>query len=262
MNIIVCIKQVPGTSDVKIDEKTGSLIRDGMDAKMNPYDLYALETALQIGQETQAHVTVLSMGPPQVKEIIQEAFLMGDVDGVILTDRRLAGADCLATSYAISQCIQKIGLPDLIICGKQTTDGDTAQVGAEIAEFLHIPHITNVLKIEEMNANGMIVEADLPGMLQRSEIRFPALITVEKDIYQPRLPSFTRKKRLAGQPMQVFSVQDLADHDENHYGLNGSPTQVVRIFPPETDTTSEVWEGNSQDLTEKLFCALQERKFI
>jgi len=262
MNIIVCMKQVPGTSDVKIDAKTGSLIRDGIDSKMNPYDLYALETALQIKQGMETHITVLSMGPPQVKEIIQEAFLMGDVDGVILTDKRLAGADCLATAHAISQCIQKIGLPDLIICGKQTTDGDTAQVGAEVAEFLHIPHITNVLKIVEIKKNSMVIEADLPTTVQRAEIQFPALITVEKGICQPRLPSFKRKKLIAGQKVQVYSVQDLEDRNETHYGLAGSPTQVMRIFPPETDTTSEMWEGNSQKLTEKLYYVLVERKFI
>ncbi len=262
MNIIVCIKQVPGTSDVKIDEKTGSLIRDGIDSKMNPYDLYALETALQIKQKMDAHITVLSMGPPQVKEIIQEAFLMGEVNGAILTDKYLAGADCLATAHAISQCIEKMGLPDLIICGKQTTDGDTAQVGAEIAEFLHIPHITNVLKIEEIKAGSMLVATDLPTMLQRAEIQFPALITVEKGIYQPRFPSFKRKKLITDQKVQVYSVQDLSDHDVTHYGLTGSPTQVMRIFPPETDTTSEIWKGSSQDLTEKLYHVLVERKFV
>ncbi|HOJ00241.1 MAG TPA: electron transfer flavoprotein subunit beta/FixA family protein [Anaerolineaceae bacterium] len=262
MDILVCIKQVPGTSAVKIDEKTGSLMREGIDSKMNPYDLYALETAFQIDQRTDAHITVLSMGPSPVREIIQEAFLMGDADGVILTDRRLAGADCLATAYAISQCIEKIGLPDLIICGKQTTDGDTAQVGAEIAEFLHIPHITNVLKIEEIKTESLIVEADLPAMTQRAEIRFPALITVEKGIYQPRLPSFKRKQRINDQKIQVYSVQDLADQNEAHYGLSGSPTQVLRIFPPETEITSELWKDSAQDLAQKFYDILVERKFI
>lgn len=262
MNIIVCIKQVPGTSEVKIDEKTGSLIREGIDSKMNPYDLYALETALQIRQEMDAHITVLSMGPPQVREIIQEAFMMGDVDGVILTDKRLAGADCLATAHAISQCIEKIGLPDLIICGKQTTDGDTAQVGAEIAEFLQIPHITNILKIEEIKPQSMIVEADLPDRIQRAEICFPALITVEKSINQPRLPSYKNKQRLNDQKVIVFSVADLADQDEMHYGLNGSPTQVLRIFPPENDAANEVFTGSGQDLTQKFFDVLVDRKFI
>lgn len=262
MNIIVCIKQVPSTSHVKIDEKTGSLMRDGVDSKMNPYDLVALETALQIKHHTAAHITVLSMGPPQVKEIIQEAFLMGDVAGVVLTDKRLAGADCLATAYALSQCIEKIGLPDLIICGKQTTDGDTAQVGSEIAEFLHIPHITNVLKISEMKAGSIIVEADLPDMTQTAEISFPALITVEKSICQPRLPSFKRLHLKAEQNIRVFSVQDLSDQDETHYGLSGSPTQVVRIFPPQTDKTSEIWEGSPQSLSEKLSKILFDWKFV
>lgn len=262
MEILVCIKQVPGTSEVKIDEKTGSLIREGIDSKMNPYDLYALETALQIKQEMDVHITVLSMGPPQVREIIQEAFMMGEVDGLILTDKRLAGADCLATAHAISQCIEMIGLPDLIICGKQTTDGDTAQVGAEIAEFLRIPHITNVLKIQEIKPQSMIVETDLPDRVQRAEICFPALITVEKDINQPRLPSFKNKQHLNNQKIRVFSIDDLADQNETHYGLNGSPTQVLRIFPPENDTSSEVFEGSGRELTQKLNDVLVDRKFI
>jgi len=261
MNIIVCIKQVPATSDVKIDEKTGSLIRDGVESKMNPYDLFALETALQIKQQAGANITVVSMGPPQVKDIINEAYLMGDVEGVILSDRCMAGADCLATSFALSQCIQSIGLPDLVICGKQTTDGDTAQVGAEIAEFLHIPHITNVLKIDEIKEKSMIVESDLPEMTQIAEIQFPALITVEKDLVQPRLPSYKRKRSLQSLKVRSFNLHDLADRDEEKYGLNGSPTQVVRIFPPEKIRKTELVEGNSTELADKLVEILAEWKF-
>jgi electron transfer flavoprotein beta subunit len=262
MDILVCIKQVPSTSEVKIDQKTGSLIRDGIDSKMNPYDLYALETAMRIKQETGAKITVLSMGPPQVKEIIQEAFMMGADEGVVLTDRRLAGADCLATAYALSQSIEKIGLPDLIICGKQTTDGDTAQVGPEMAEFLGIPHITNVVALGAVSDDNLIVSADLPGMIQTAEIRFPALITVEKDIFQPRLPSYRRKLETAGKDVKFYSLNDLADQDESKYGLTGSPTQVVRIFPPENHQESRIYEGLADQLANQLFDALAEWKFM
>ncbi|HAF60986.1 MAG TPA: electron transfer flavoprotein subunit beta [Anaerolineaceae bacterium] len=262
MNIIVCIKQVPSTSDVKIDEKTGSLIRDGVESKMNPYDLFALETALQMKQQVGANITVLSMGPPQVQDIINEAYLMGDVEGAILSDRCMAGADCLATSFALSQCIQRIGLPDLVICGKQTTDGDTAQVGAEIAEFLHIPHITNVLKIDDIKEKSIIVESDLPDITQTVELQFPALISVEKDIVQPRLPSYKRKRSLPSLHVRSFNRNDLADKDEEKYGLNGSPTRVVRIFPPEKTRKTELVQGNSTELADKFYETLAEWKFV
>lgn len=130
MNILVCIKQVPGTTKVEVDEKTGVLKRDGVESKMNTYDLYAIETALRIKEKLHGKVTVLTMGPPQASEIIKEAYMMGVDAGFLLTDRKFAGADVLATSYALSQGMKAIGNFDLIICGKQTTDGDTAQVGA------------------------------------------------------------------------------------------------------------------------------------
>jgi electron transfer flavoprotein beta subunit len=143
INITTCIKQVPGTTKVDVDPETGVLIRDGIESKMNPYDLYALETALQIKATQDATITVISMGPPQATEIIKEAYMMGADDGLLLSDRKFAGADVLSTAYTLSQGIITKGMPDLIVCGKQTTDGDTAQVGPEMAEFLGIPHVAN-----------------------------------------------------------------------------------------------------------------------
>lgn len=262
MNIIVCIKQVPSTSEVNIDEKTGSLIRSGIDAKMNPYDLFAIETALQIKQSREAKIIALTMGPPQAEEIIREAFMMGADEGYVLSDRRLAGADVLATAYALSQCVLKIGLPDLIICGKQTTDGDTAQVGPEIAEFLDIPHITNVLRIEDLNEQTMTVSADLPGTVEIAAVSLPALISVEKDIYQPRLPSYRLKRSTSQKKVVFYRLDDLPDSDERHYGLAGSPTRVVRVFPPEKDQANEFWEGSPDELAKKLAQSLIDWKFV
>lgn len=262
MEILVCIKQVPGTTEVNIDEETGSLIRDGIDSKMNPYDLYALESALRLKQKTDARISVLTMGPPQAKAIIAESYMMGVDTGYILTDRALAGADCLATAYALSQSIQKIGMPDLIICGKQTTDGDTAQVGPEVAELLSIPHVTNVTRIKNIDAKGIVVEADLPGEVQVVELPYPALVTVEKDIFQPRLPSYRLKLQTTDRKVTTFRLKDLADQDPAHYGLSGSPTQVVRIFPPETEHESEIITGDTVVLTEKLHDMLSKWKFV
>ena len=193
MNTIVCIKQVPGTSKVEVDEKTGVLKRDGIDTKMNPYDLYALETAFNIKEKKGGSISVISMGPPQAMEVIREAFSMGADNGVLISDRKFAGADVLATSYTISQGIRKTGDFDLIICGKQTTDGDTAQVGPEIAEYLGIPHVANVRKILEIENDYITVEMDMPNTVEIVEVKYPCLLTVEKDIFEPRLPSYRKK---------------------------------------------------------------------
>ncbi|MCK4812824.1 MAG: electron transfer flavoprotein subunit beta/FixA family protein [Candidatus Marinimicrobia bacterium] len=262
MNITVCIKQVPGTAEVEIDEKTGVLKRNPIDAKMNPYDLYAIETAVRLKEEKNTTVKVITMGPPYAKAIIKEAYMMGADEGCLLTDRKFAGADVLATAYALSQGITRIGDFDLIICGKMTTDGDTAQVGPEIAEYLQIPHVSNVRRIHEINEKSIIVEMDMAESVEIQEVQLPCLITVEKDIYQPRLPSFKLKLKTANRHVQIITFKDLNDKNVMHYGLNGSPTQVLRIFPPEPNTTSEHWEGNGEELGEKLAEKLKELKFV
>ncbi len=262
MKVIVCIKQVPGTTQVKVDPITGVLMRSGVDAKMNPYDLYAVETAVQLKEAQGASVHAITMGPPQAAEILREAMWMGVDEGSLLTDRRFAGADCLATAFALAQAVKKVGLPDLIVCGKQTTDGDTAQVGAELAEFLQIPHAANVRKILEVRAEAIVVEMDLPEQVQVVELSFPCLITVEKGINQPRLPSYRRKLAMKQTPIQNLGLNELEVQDEARYGLNGSPTRVVRVFPPESHVQSETWSGPAGQVAGKLVGMLKERKLI
>ena len=262
MEILVCVKQVPGTTQVEVDPVTGVLKRDGVDSKMNPYDLFAIETALRIKKDKGAIVKTITMGPPQAEKVIKESFSMGVDEGAIISDRKFGGADVLATSYTLSQGIKKISNPDLIICGKQTTDGDTAQVGSEIAEFLNIPHVTNVTEIIEVKENSIIVEIDLPTSLEVCEITYPCLITVEKDIYQPRLPSFKLKMATKDKEIPMFTLNDLEDKDEHHYGLNGSPTQVKRIFPPTPNTDKDVLRGSSDELSEALFEKIVNLKII
>ncbi|KGM93733.1 electron transfer flavoprotein subunit beta/FixA family protein [Clostridium botulinum] len=262
MEILVCIKQVPGTSKVEVDPITGVLKRDGIDSKMNPYDLFALETAFRIRQQKGGEVNVITMGPPQAKEIIKEAFMMGADEGTLLSDRKFAGADVLATAYTISQGVKMTGNPDLIICGKQTTDGDTAQVGPEMAEYLKIPHVANVRRIVEVKEKSITVEMDMPETVEIQEIKYPCLITVEKDIFTSRLPSYKMKLSTKEKEIKVFELKDFEDIEENHYGLNGSATQVERIFPPEVNTDKEMWEGNGKELTDKLLEKLKELKFV
>jgi len=262
MNILVCIKQVPGTNEVKIDPVTGVLDRKGVDSKMNPYDLYALETALQIKETRGGKVSVITMGPPQAQAIIQEAYAMGADEGALISDRKFGGADVLATSYTLSQGIKKFGDFDLILCGKQTTDGDTAQVGPEIAEYLSIPSVCNVVKFVEVGDADVSVVMDMPHDLETLKVEYPCLLTVEKDIFSPRLPSYLKKKATKDRAIQTYSLADFEDKDEKKYGLSGSPTQVQRIFPPVSDKKRELWNEPSAALTDRLFDKINELKFI
>ena len=262
MDIIVCIKQVPGTTKVEVDPVTGVLKRTGVDSKMNPYDLYALETALRLKEQRGGIVRILSMGPPQAAEVIREAYMMGADEGVLLSDRRFAGSDVLATARTISEGIRKLGSYDLILCGKQTTDGDTAQVGPETAEYLGIPHITNVLGIKEIREQSMVVEADMTDLTQIVEIQFPCLLTAEKGIYPPRLPSYRRKRSTRDREVRLITFEELEDHREENYGLSGSPTQVEKIFPPEINENRELWTGTGEELGCRMADKLAQLKFI
>lgn len=262
LNILVCVKQVPGTNKVEVDPVTGVLKRDGVDSKMNPYDLYAVETALRLRETHGGTVSVISMGPPQAKQIITEAFSMGADEGILLSDRKFGGSDVLATSYTLAQGVSKLGNFDLILCGKQTTDGDTAQVGPEMAEYLNIPSMSNVKRIVEITPDSITVEMDMANTLEIANVQFPCLLSVDKDIYQPRLPSYVKKLKTKDREIKIFTFNDLIDKDDKKYGLNGSPTQVQRIFPPDTNSERELWCGTPDSVTEKLFEKIKDLKFI
>ncbi len=261
LNIIVCIKQVPGTTQVEIDPKTGVLKRSAAAAKMNPYDLYAIETAMVLKEKYGADTTALTMGPPYSEAVLREAFMLGIDHGVLLTDRAFGGADCLATSYALSQAIKALGIPDLVLCGKQTTDGDTAQVGPELSEWLNLPAAVNVIRFKEVKDSSFIAEIDLGSVTQVIEIQKPCLMTVEKDIFEPRLPSYKKKVLTKNIPIRTLTLKDMQDQDLNHYGLNGSPTRVVKVFPPVHDTVNEVWQGSPDETAGRLADLIIKNKF-
>ncbi len=262
MNIIVCIKQVPASSDVKIDPVTGVLIRDGNNTKMNPYDLYALEVALQIKEKTGAKIHALTMGPNSAMQVLQEAIWMGCDDGTVISDRKFAGADVVATSYTISQGVKAIGNYDLIICGKQTTDGDTAQVGPEMADALGIPHICYVDKVIDIKEDSITLRANMDKTLETMEVKFPCLITVDKGSVTPRLPSYKRSVMFKDHELHVITFNDLKDQDEKHYGLKGSPTQVERMFNPDKNTNKVILKGDTNEVTNQLFDVLKENKYL
>ncbi len=261
MNILVCVKQVPDSNKVEVDPVTGVLKRNGVESKMNPYDLYALEAALRIREKTAGSITVITMGPGQAVGIIKEAFAMGADNGVLISDRKFGGADVLATSYTLSQGIKQSGEFDLILCGKQTTDGDTAQVGPEVAEWLGIPSLSNVSQIVEQKESSLVVEMDMTDDIEVAEIQYPCLLAVDKDIFIPRLPSYIRKQETKDREIKVITLADMEDKEEKNYGLNGSPTQVQKIFPPQVNNHREVWNGDGKELAEQLLHKLKELKF-
>ena len=262
MKIVVCMKQVPAGTKVDIDPETGAMKRLSGDTRTNPYDLFALEAALQLREKLGGTVTVITMGPPQAEEMMRDAYTMGADDAVILSDRKFAGADVLATSYALSQGIQVLGGADLIVCGKQTTDGDTAQVRPAIAEHLGIPHAAWVSEIVDADETCIRVRQDLVSVSQVSEIPYPCLITVDKDMCVPRLPSYLLKKATADRPVHIMSFADMPDQDLSRYGLVGSPTSVERMFAPPEIEKQVYLEGNAKEKTDSLFSILTGKKII
>lgn len=262
MKILVCIKQVPGSSNVEVDPVTGVLKRDGVASKMNPYDLYGLELALTLAERYGGSVETITMGPPQAKAVITESICMGAACGTVLSDRKFAGADVLATAYTVSQGIRNAGEFDLIVCGKQTTDGDTAQVGAEVAEYLGIPNVSNVLSVEEIDGGKICLTALLDNKVIRQRIQLPCLISVDGDINSPRLPSYKVRQRVKDEQVQFVSFAAFSDQDETHYGLNGSATQVERIFPPEKNTEKHTITGNAEEQADGIFALLQSQKLL
>lgn len=262
MNICVCIKQVPASSNVKINPETGTLVRDGNNTKMNPYDLYAIELALKIKEMKESNVKALTMGPPAATSILEEAIWMGCDDGYLLTDRKFAGADVVATAYTISQGIKYMGKFDLVVCGKQTTDGDTAQVGAELAHFLGIPYVCYVDQVLEVKENSIVVRCNLDKTYETLEVEFPCLITVEKSNDTPRLPSYKRSVQYSDHQMHSITFNKLFDTDESRYGLKGSPTQVERMFNPIKDDRKVMLNDEIDSYAKQLKDILKDRKYI
>ena len=260
MRIIVCVKQVPDTQKVQVDPVTGVLIRNGIDTKMNPYDLYALETALRIKEKTGAEIHVISMGPDAAKAVLVESMAMGADEAWLLSDRRFAGADVLATSFTLAQGIKAIGDVDLILCGKQTTDGDTAQVGRAIGEVLNMPHVSWVRKLIDADDKGLVVQQEMMDSVADVRLNYPCLLTVEKGIFEPGLPSYLKMKEARKKEIHVLNLDKCECKDTKRYGLSGSPTQVEKIFEPVYDLQSVRLEGSTEDNAKALFDKLVELK--
>ena len=262
MNIVVCVKQVPDTNEVKIDEKKGTLIREGVPSIINPEDKIALEEAVKLKEEFGGKVTVLSMGPPQAKESLIEAYAMGADEAILLSDRKFAGSDTWATAYTLSQAIKEVGDYDLIFCGRQAIDGDTAQVGPQIAENLSIPQITYVSKVD-IEDKKVTARRKLEDGYSVIETELPVLLTVLGDLNQPRYPSIKRIVDAFNKEdtVKTWTADDF-EVDENKLGLDASPTQVYDTFVPSRDHEAEILEGSVEEKVQKLIDKLKEEKVV
>ena len=267
MKIIVPIKQVPETSNVKMDETTGTMIREGVESIINPLDLYAIESSIQLKEQHGGTVTAISMGPPSCKKALQEAIAMGCDDALQISDRRFAGADTWATSYVLSETIrQQLGHVDLILCGERATDGDTGQVGPGIASYLDLPLATYVSKIFDVKVGqGFRVERLVEGGYEILSVPFPALLTVVKEISFPRLPTLRGKQKAKKADIPVVTPDTLDVQDEK-IGLKGSPTQVVKIFRPQVARQGEQHvikeEADLERTVNRLIEFFQEKQVI
>jgi len=251
MRIFVCIKEVPDTTDVKIDSETGTLIRAGVPSILNPFDMSALEEALQLKDKNPSvKVTVICMGPPQTEKNLRETLAMGADDVYLLTDREFAGADTWATSYTISTAIKYLGGADIIFAGKQAIDGDTAQTGPGIAEWLDIPQITFVRKVRKVKDGKIVAERSRDFGYDLVEAELPVLVTIIKGEKAPRLPSLRGMLKAKRTEIKKLNADDIKAKKEN-IGLNGSPTRVHRIFTPPKRASGEKYEGESSELAEK-----------
>ncbi|MDP8214617.1 MAG: electron transfer flavoprotein subunit beta/FixA family protein [Candidatus Euphemobacter frigidus] len=261
MNIIVCIKQVPDTTEIRINPETNTLVREGVESIINPFDLYAIEEGVRIKEKYGGTVSVISMGPPQVEDALRETISLGVDEAIHLCDRAFAGADTLATAYTLARGIEKKGDYNIIICGKQAIDGDTAQVGPGIAVQLDIPQITYVKKIEEIGEETIRVQRMTEEGYEIIEGDLPILLTVVKEINEPRLPSLKGKLKAKKAEIITWTAADISV-DEQFIGLDGSPTQVVKIFSPPAREGGEIFQGEPAEMVDRLVAALEKQKFF
>ena len=261
MNIIVCLKQVPGTTNVKIDPQTNTLIRQGIENMINPFDTYALEEGVRLKERFGGKVIAISMGPPQAEGALKEAISLGADEAVLLSDKGFAGADTWATAYTLSSAILKLGQYDLIICGRQTLDGDTGQVGPELSEMLGIPFVAYVSQIAEIADGQMQVQRMVEHGHEVIETPLPAVITVVKEINVPRLPSLRGIAKSKSAVIPVWGVQELGV-DPGMVGLSGSFTKVIKVFFPQRVCKSEIFQGELGSQVECLIGKLKDARLV
>ncbi|MCM3585851.1 electron transfer flavoprotein subunit beta/FixA family protein [Mesobacillus maritimus] len=265
LHIVACIKQVPDTKIIKMNPKTNTMDRRTAPAILNPYDAHAVEEAVRLRERYGGKVSVVTMGPPPAVKAIKKCIEIGADEGYLITDRRFAGADTLATSYAVTKAIEKISKEnpvDLIICGKMTIDGDTGQVGPGIARRLDIPPLTSVNKVVEINQTErtIVVHRKLEDGYEVVQSTLPCLLSVEKTVNEVPYAPFPNMLKAARYKPHVWSVDDLDDVDIKQLGLKGSPTIVSKVWAPPKPQGGEMLEGNPQQQVEQLLSVLLDKK--
>ena len=262
MNILVCVKQVPDTAEIKIDPVTNTLIRDGVPSVINPFDSYALEGAARVKDNApDTKIVVLTMGPPQAEAALRECLAIAADKAYLLTDRAFGGSDTLATSYIIASAITRLeeleGKFDAVFCGKQAIDGDTAQVGPEIAEHLGRPQVTYALEVNEATADGLKILREAEDGNQIVGVSFPCLVTFTKPSFDPRFPTIKRKMAARKAVIEQMTAADITDIDLGKAGLKGSPTKVKKTYvPPRKKSGVTIKEETGEESAQKLFEAL------
>jgi electron transfer flavoprotein beta subunit len=259
--IVVCLKPVPAAAAVKLDAKTYNMIREGQAAMLNPLDAYALEEALRLQEKTGCSLTLLSMGIRSAEALLREALALGADGAVLLSDRAFAGADTLATSYTLHKGLEKLGGCDLLLCGKQAADGDTAQVGPALAQRLGWPHLTDVSKIEQICSDSLICLRLTDDGYERTQIMLPGVITVVKEINTPRLPSIKGLKMADKARIQILDAKDIAA-DIKLTGSAGSATRVISTFVPRRQREVEIIAGELPRKVEQLLIKLQQKELL
>ncbi len=252
LKIAVCVKQVPAYSEGLMDPETGVMIRAGLESVLNVYDLPAIETALRIKEEAGALVDIFTMGPAKASAVLKEAYAMGADRGYLVNDSCFSGADVLATSYTLMQAMQSTEEYHLILCGRQTTDGDTAQVSGAIAKWLDIPHVNWVTEILHVVHDSITVRQAMEEEIVTVKATYPCLLSVERSIFVPRLPSLKGKIAAKKKDINVLSLADMKDQEESHYGLTGSATKVEKIFPPAKTAQRDIIQKDSQEAANYL----------
>jgi electron transfer flavoprotein beta subunit len=257
MKIIVCVKQVPDAKDVRLDPKTNTLAREGVESIMNPFDRHALEAAVALKEQYGGTVTAITMGPPQAEETLRDAVACGADEGVLVSDRAFAGADTWATSYTLAKAVEHLGEFDLIVCGKQAIDGDTAQVGPGLAQRLDIPFVAYARKVNECVDGVIRLERLMDDGYDEIEMPMPALMTVVKEINEPRVPSLKGKMKAKKMQATVLTAEDIGAVTEC-LGLQGSTTQVVKVFSPQFTADRSMLEGTVDEQVDQLIEKLDE----
>jgi len=263
MELIVMMKQVPDTTEIRVDPDTGNLVREGVESIINPDDRHAIEAGLQIREKLGGRVTVISMGPPQTIDAMSEALALGVDRGILLSDKFFSGADTWATSFTLGRAIEKMDSFDLVICGHQAIDGDTAQVGPQLAEYLNLPQITYVKEIEEIGEGGIVVKRAMEDGYERIACPLPALITVMKELNTPRFPRFDWLINACDRraPIEIWNAAEL-EVKAYQVGLRGSLTHVIRTFVPKNERRGEIMEGAAQRIVETFVGRLRENRLV